>query len=167
MRLELRYFYLQGNCPTSTHRASSWIQDQQKLCILIKPNLGRAHLYENPCPLIPITCDFPRCSTFLLSHFSQPSNDNFFPLKCHHACEHSPVGTSKFRTNPFWTRKEIQGTLLLPEEKFYGISPKCIISMWLYFLKLLWRHFISVLLFLSLVGLLLLFFCNRDFIFKY
>lgn len=104
---------------------------------ILKPELGGLRLYENSHPLVPVLFDIPWMKFVSLFPSSQPSNCNFFLLNCNGVCAHSPVEILEFRTNPCRTRKEIKGTLPLPVKKFYGIALKCIVSMWLHFMKLL------------------------------
>ena len=89
----------------------SWIQWNQELCFIEKAELGRTHLYVNSCPLIPVPCDFPGWSSFLFSHLPNPVIITFFSLKCCDACEHSPAGTSEFRTKSLLNRKGDRGNI--------------------------------------------------------
>lgn len=87
---------------------------------------------------------FPWVELISLFPSSQLSDCNLFPLKCHDAREHSPVGTSKFRTNLCWTGRRSREHCLFLNRNCMAFLP----SVWLRYMKLLWEHFISVLLFL-------------------
>jgi len=126
----------------------SRIQWKQELHFIEKAELGRTHLYENSRPLIPVPCDFPGWSSFLFSHLPNPVIITFFLWNAVMPVNTHLQGLQNSEQNPCWTGKEIEGTLPLHVEKFYGISPKCVVCVWLYFMKFLWEHFISVLLFL-------------------
>lgn len=94
---------------------------------------------------------------------SSETNNLWFPWMELISLSHlrSPVTATSFLWNAWrkWTltcgdftiqnksslnRKEIEGTLPLPEQRFYSIPPKCIICV----SCLLWKHFIAAFLFL-------------------
>ena len=145
----------------------SWIQWKQELHFIEKAELGRTHLYENSRPLIPVPCDFPGWSSFLFSHLPNPVIITFFPLKCCDACEHSPAGTSEFRTKSLLNRKGDRGNIASSCGEilwhFSQVCSMCVVVFYEIFMRAL--HFSSPISFM--VGLFLLFFCNQDFIFKY
>lgn len=141
----------------------SWIQWNQELRFIEKAELGRTHLYVNSRPLVPVPCDFPGWSSFLFSHLPNPVIITFFLWNAVMPVNTHLQGLQNSEQNPCWTGKEIEGTLPLGVEKFYGISPKCVVVFYEIFMRAL--HFSSPIPFM--VGLFLLFFCNRDFIFKY
>ena len=168
MRLELRSSYHEGHCSSSMHHAlfllnsmktgtmfcwESWIRKNTSIWKFLSSDTS--------------TLWFPWIELVSLFPSSQPSDYNFFPLKCCDACEHSPAGTSEFRTKSLLNRKGDRGNIASSCGEilwhFPQVCSMCVVVFYEIFMSAL--HFSSP--FPFMVGLFLLFFCNRDFIFKY
>lgn len=150
MRAEPRSSYHEEDSSSSTHHAffllnttktgttyscKTWIRKNRVVWESLSPDTS--------------TLWFPRMGLISLSHLPNPVIVNFFPLKCCKTCQHSPVGTWEFRTNACWTGKEDGGNIAsLRVEILWHFSQVCHRCVVYFFMKLLWEHFISVLLLL-------------------
>lgn len=150
MRAEPRSSYHEEDSSSSTHHAffllnttktgttyscKTWIRKNRVVWESLSPDTS--------------TLWFPRMGLISLSHLPNPVIVNFFPLKCCKTCQHSPVGTWEFRTNACWTGKEDGGNIAsLRVEILWHFSQVCHRYVVYFFMKLLWEHFISVLLLL-------------------
>lgn len=112
MRPELRSSYPEGHCSSSIRHAFFLLNSMKSETTFywesrVRKNTSICKFSSSGTS----TLWFPWMELVSLFPSSQPSDYNFFSLKCCDACEHSPAGTSEFRTKSLLNRKGDRGNI--------------------------------------------------------